>query len=182
VRILLAAQDAPHEDAMDQQTLLIVMTVFVVVAALAMVVQVVFLFGIYKAARGMNEKAERVMPKLEALIETSRRTIEESRKQITEITTRTTEILDTTKQQLVRVDELFADASSRLRIQMDRAELVLDDAMTRAQSTIALVHSGVVKPIHQIQALAAGVRTAISFFAKGRPNPTNATADEEMFI
>jgi uncharacterized membrane-anchored protein YhcB (DUF1043 family) len=167
---------------MDQQTLLTVMTVFVIVAAAALVIQAGFLFGIYKAARGMNENVQRVMPKVEALIETSRQTIEESRKQITEITTRTTEILDTTKQQLIRVDELFADASTRLRIQMDRAELVIDDAMTRAQSTIAMVHTGVMKPIQQIHALAAGVRTAISFFAKGRPNPTQATADEEMFI
>ncbi len=167
---------------MDQQTLLTVMTVFVAVAAIAMIIQVGFLFGIYKAARGMNDSVQKLMPKVESLLETSRHTIEESRKQIFEITTKTTEILDTTKQQLVRVDALLADASTRFRVQMDRAEMVIDDAMNRAQSTVAMVHNGVVKPIQQIQALAAGIKTAINVFAKGRPNPTNVTADEEMFI
>ena len=167
---------------MDLQTLLTVMTVFVIVAAAALIIQVGFLFGIYKAARSMNENVQRVMPKVEALLETSRQTLEESRKQIAEISAKTNDILDSTKKQLAHVDELLSDASGRIRSQMDRAELVLDDVMSRAHSTVAMVHGGIVKPIHQIQALAAGLRTAFSIFTKGRQNPTQATADEEMFI
>ena len=167
---------------MDQQTLLTVMTVFVIVAAGALIIQAGFLFGIYKASRGMSENVQRLMPKIESLLETSRQTIEDSRKQIADITSKTSDILDTTHKQLQRVDELLADASARARIQLDRAEMVLDDAMGRAQQTIAMVHGGVVKPIQQIQAVAVGLRTALSFLLRGRPNPTQATADEEMFI
>ena len=36
-----------------------------------------------------------------------------------------------------RVEELLEDAASRARVQMDRAELVLDDAMIRTQRTVA---------------------------------------------
>lgn len=167
---------------MDQQTLLTVMTVFVIVAAGALVIQAGFLFGIYKASRGMNDNVQRLMPRIESLLETSRQTIEDSRKQINDITSKTSDILDTTRKQLQRVDELLADASARAKVQLDRAEMVLDDAMGRAQQTIAMVHGGVVKPIQQIQAVAAGLRTALSFLLRGRPNPTQATADEEMFI
>jgi len=167
---------------MDQQTLLTVMTVFVVVAAVALTIQAAFLFSIYKASRNVNENVKRLMPKIESLIETSRQTVEESRKQIAEITSRTTDILETTRKQLERVDDLLSDVSARAKVQMVRAEMVLDDAMTRTQQTIAMVHGGVVKPIHQIQAVAAGLRTALSFLLRGRPNPTQATADEEMFI
>ena len=170
------------EMAMDQQTLLTVMTVFVIVAAGALIIQAGFLFGIYKASRGMSENVQRLMPKIESLLETSRQTIEDSRKQIADITSKTSDILDTTHKQLQRVDELLADASARARIQLDRAEMVLDDAMGRAQQTIAMVHGGVVKPIQQIQAVAVGLRTALNFLLRGRPNPTQATADEEMFI
>ncbi len=167
---------------MDQQTLLTVMTVFVVVAAAALIIQAGFLFGIYKASRGMNENVQRLMPKIESLLETSRNTIEDSRKQIADITAKTSEILDTTNKQLHRVEELLTDATARAKVQMDRAELVLDDAMGRAQQTISMVHGGVIKPIQQINAVAAGVRTALSFLLRGRPNPERATADEEMFI
>ena len=167
---------------MDPQNLLTVMTVFVFIAAVALVIQAAMLFGIYKAARGLQENVQRLLPKTEALLETSRRTVEDSRKQIADITAKTGEILDLTRKQVDRVDEILEDAAARARVQLDRAELVLDDAMARTQRTVALVEGGIVKPIQQIQGVAAGIRTAITFLMRGRPNPSGAHADEEMFI
>jgi hypothetical protein len=164
---------------MDQLTLL---TVFVGVATVALVLQLATLFGIYKASNGMNEKVQQLMPKVEGLIETSRRTVEESRVQIVDITSKTSDILDTARRQLQKVDEVLDDATARARVQMDRAEMVLDDAMTRTQQTVAMVNNGIVKPVREIQGVAAGLRTAILFLTRGRPNPTRATSDEEMFI
>jgi hypothetical protein len=167
---------------MDQQTLLITMAVFTGVAAVALIIQAGFLFGIYKAARGMNDKVTQLMPKIESLLEVSRRTIEESRVQIVDIAAKTSEILETARIQMRRVDEILEDASARAKVQMDRAGLILDDAMDRAQKTIALVEGGIVKPLREIQGVAAGIRTAFLFFMRGRPNPSKATSDEEMFI
>ncbi len=167
---------------MDPQNLLTVMTVFVFIAAVALVIQAAMLFGIYKAARGLQENVQRLLPKTEALLETSRRTVEDSRKQIADITAKTGEILDLTRKQVDRVDEILEDAAARARVQLDRAEMVLDDAMARTQRTVALVEGGIVKPILQIQGVAAGIRTAITFLMRGRPNPAGAHADEEMFI
>jgi hypothetical protein len=167
---------------MDPQNLLTVMTVFVFIAAVALVIQATMLFGIYKAARGLQENVQRLLPKTEALLETSRRTVEDSRKQIADITSKTGEILDITRKQVDRVDEILEDAAARARVQLDRAELVLDDAMARTQRTVALVEGGITKPIQQIQGVAAGIRTAITFLMRGRPNPADAHADEEMFI
>jgi ABC-type transporter Mla subunit MlaD len=167
---------------MDQQTLLTVMTVFVCVAAAALLIQAGLLFGIYKSARGLQDNVQRLMPKIDGLLETSRQTIDDSRKQITDITTKTSEILDITRKQVQRVDEILEDAASRARVQMDRAELVLDDAMGRAQRTVAMVEGGIVRPLQQIQGVAAGIKTAINFLTRGRPNPADAHADEEMFI
>jgi hypothetical protein len=66
---------------------------------------------------------------------------------------------------------------------MDRAELVLDDTMSRAQETVALVHGGIMKPLRQIQGIAAGLQAALNFLLRGRhANPTGVHVDEEMFI
>jgi hypothetical protein len=55
--------------------------------------------------------------------------------------------------------------------------------MSRAQETVATVQSGIMKPLREIQGVAAGVRTAIFYLMRGgRPSPAQATADEEMFI
>jgi hypothetical protein len=168
---------------MDQQTLLVIMAVFTAVAAIALAMQAALTFGIYKSSKAMSEKVAHLAPKVEALAETSRITLEESRVSLREITSRTTEILDSTRRQLARVEEVIEDASVRAQVQMDRAELVMDDAMTLAQETIAVVHSGIMKPIREINGVAMGLRAALNYFMRGgRPHPDEATADEEMFI
>jgi hypothetical protein len=164
------------------QNLLIVIAVFVFVAAVALCIQAGLLFGIYRSARSLEEKATPLLPKVEALVETSRAAIEDSRKQIHEISIKTNDILDSTRKQLARVDEVMEDATGRARVQMDRAEMVLDDTMNRAQETVALVHSGIMKPLREIQGVSAGLRAALNFLMRGRNGPVHATADEEMFI
>ncbi len=167
---------------MDQQNLLIIMAVFVIVSAVALCIQAGFLFAIFKAIRGIEERTAPLIPKLDALVDTSRTAIEESRMQIRDITQKPSDILDSTRKQLSRVDEVLEDAASRARVQMDRAEMVLDDTMNRAQETVALVHSGIMKPLREIQGIQAGVRAALDFLMRGRRNGPVATADEEMFI
>jgi len=178
---------------MDQSgvlALLIIMTVFVAITAIAFVAQAVMMFGVRKSALAVEQqiakltpKVEALVPKVEALAESSRAVIDESRAGIAEITARTKDILDSTKRQLMRIENVLEDAANRARVQMDRAELVVDDAMSRAQDTVAAVHGGIMKPIREINGVSAGVRAAIQYFTRGgRPNPDQVTADEEMFI
>ncbi len=168
---------------MDQQALLVVMTVFVAVAALAMVFQAVMLWGVSKSARAVEDRVAKLAPKVESLAESSRAAIDEGRANMAEITARTKEILDTTQRQLNRVDQVLEDVTDRVRVQFDRAEMVVDDAMTRAQETVAMVHGGIIKPIREINGVAAGIRAALHYFMRGgRPTPDTVTADEEMFI
>jgi hypothetical protein len=168
---------------MDPQTLLTIMTVFVIVAAIALVIQAGMLFGVYKASRALEQNVSRVLPKVEALVESSRVAVEDGRRLMGEVGEKTGDILDVTRKQLARVDELFEDVSERARVQLDRAEMVLDDAMIRAQETVAVVHKGILQPIREIQGVAVGLRAAIDFLMRRRKaDPARFTADEEMFI
>ncbi len=168
---------------MDQQTLLIIMTVFVIVAAIALLIQAGLLFGIYKSSRAVQASTERLVPKVEALVESSRIAVDDSRRLIGEVTVKTSEILDCARRQMSRIDDVLEDVAGRTRIQLDRAELVIDDAMNRAQETVAFVHQGIMRPLRDIQGVAAGLTAAISFLMRGgRRDPARATADEEMFI
>jgi hypothetical protein len=163
------------------QNLLIIIAIFVFVAAIALCIQAGLLFGIYRSARTLEEKTTPLIPKVDALVESSRVAVEDSRKQIHEITVKTNEILDVTRKQLARVDEVLEDAAGRARVQLDRAEMVLDDTMNRAHETVALVHTGIMKPLREIQGVSAGLKAALNFLMRGR-NGGVPTADEEMFI
>jgi hypothetical protein len=167
---------------MDQQTLLTVMTAFVIIAAIALIIQAAMLVGIYKSSRALQHNVQRLLPKIESVLEISRQTIEDGRKQIADITAKASEILEITRDQIHRIDEFMDDATSRARVQLDRAEMVLDDAMGRTQRTLAMVERGIIKPIVQVQGVAAGLKSAITVLLRGRPNPEEAHSDEEMFI
>jgi ElaB/YqjD/DUF883 family membrane-anchored ribosome-binding protein len=173
------------------------MAAFVIISAIALCIQAGMLAGIYKTVKAMQEtinplvpKVESLVPKVESLVEKTSATIEQSGRQITEISTRANEILesgkdilDSTKRQVAIVEDLVGDAAVRAKVQMDRAELVLDDTLSRAHETIAVFHDGVMRPLREINGLAVGIRAALGALARGnRPTPDRATSDEEMFI
>ena len=174
----------------NQQTLLIILAVFVAVAAIALCIMVGMLYAIFKSARTTEEHMKRVMPKVEtllpkveALVESSTQAVDMSRKHINEITIKASDILDVTRVQLARIDKVLEDASSRAHIQLAHAEMVIDDTMSRAPETMHVVQHGIITPLREIQGVASGVRTAILHLMRGgRPSPAQATADEEMFI
>ncbi|HEY7333341.1 MAG TPA: hypothetical protein VH639_00560 [Bryobacteraceae bacterium] len=168
---------------MDNTALLIILAVFTGVAAIALIIQAAVMVGLYKTSRSMREKVEMWTPKIHALMDSSLAAIEENKAKIGEITAKTSQILDSASRQVKVVENLLADFSGRAHNQLDRAELVLDDAMGRVQQTVSLVHGGILKPIREINGMAAGIRAAIQYFARGRrPSPDRATVDEEMFI
>ncbi len=175
---------------MNETTLLYVMAAFVIISAIALGIQAFMLAGIYKTTKALQQAINPLLPKVESLVEKTNATVEQSGRQITEITTRANEILESskdilaaTKRQLAIVEDVVGDAAVRARVQMDHVELVLDDTLSRAQETIGVFHDGVMRPLREINGLAAGVRAALAALARGnRPTVDRATSDEEMFI
>jgi hypothetical protein len=168
---------------MDQNTLLILLTIFVALAALAMFIQAVTLVGLLLVARELRTKVLAVMPEVEKIIGVTRRTAERVEVHVEKIGSTSNAILDVTKQQLAKVDELLSDASTRAKVQMERAEMVLDDTMTRVQKTVSIVQSGVLWPVRELTGVVSGVRTFVTHLGRGsRPTVDHATSDEEMFI
>jgi hypothetical protein len=165
---------------MDQNTLLVV---FVALAAVALLGQAVALIGLLLIVRDIRNKTMSIWPQIESIVAVSKRSADRIETHITRIGATSVAILDVTKQQLVKVDELLSDASTRARVQMERAEMVLDDTMTRVQETVSIVQRGVLRPVREVHGILSGLRTAIAHLGRGgRPTVDHATSDEEMFI
>jgi len=167
---------------MDQSTLLYVMAAAVLVSAVALVIQMFLLMQVYKATMNMSERVLSVMPKVEALVDSAKGVVDESRTAVTEIRTKSNLILDSGYKQMQQVEALLTDVTERANRQFSYAEAVVQDTLERVESTVELVHRGVLKPLRGITGIAAGVSAAIQFLMSRRPNPHNATLDEEMFI
>jgi hypothetical protein len=175
---------------MNETTLLYVMTAFVIISAIALCVQAGMLAAMYKTTKALQEKidplvpkVDSLLPKVESLVAIATTTVEQSGKQIAEITTRANDILDSTRRQVAIVEDVMGDAAVRAKVQMERVELVLDDTLSRAHETVAVVHDGIMRPLREVNGIAVGIRAALGAMARGnRPTVDRATSDEEMFI
>lgn len=182
---------------MDNQTLLYIMTAFVVIAGLSLLLQLGFIFGLYRTAKAMEQKVAGIAPRVEALIPkvealvpkvesvliSSQKIVEDGKRQIAEIAAKTGEILDSAKRQLGKVEVLLTDASERAKVQIEKAEMVIDDTVSRAHETVAMVHNGITRPIREINGIAAGLKAAMHQLAHpNRPSVAQVTHDDEMFI
>lgn len=168
---------------MDPTTLTYIMTGAILVAAAAIVLQTVVLIAMYQASRAMRKQITPLIGKMEPLIENTQTLVAEVREQVGEVASKTSAILELSLKQLVRVDNILADAASRTRVQMDRVELVLEDTINRIQETTALLQNGILLPLRQINGLTVGILSALSvLFGKRRTTIEQATHDEEMFI
>ncbi len=157
--------------------------VFVLMGAIAMIIQAVTSFYTYKAIRGMKDRIDPLIPQAQSTLQNAQAAISESRDQIREISTRTIEILDSTKVQMARVEEVVIDATGRAKNQLARTELILEDTVSRLHETVSAVQGTVLKPIREVNGIAAGVRAGVMQFLKGnRPSVDKVTQDEEMFI
>jgi hypothetical protein len=189
---------------MNQDWLLIIMTVFVATSAIALLIQMVMLMRIASIAKALQAQITQFTPQVQSVlqtakpaiesaksaldtakgaIDTAKATLEQSRKHLAEITGRATSILDATRLQLVKIDDVVTDATTRAKLQLDRIDLVLEDTVSRAHETVAVFHNGVMRPLRQINGVSAGIRAAVRTLVQGeRSNVSEATHDEEMFI
>jgi hypothetical protein len=168
---------------MDQNTLLILLIIFVALSAFAMLIQAGTLLGLFLVARKLQQAVMPMVPQIESIVGTTKRTVENVEKQIEKIGNTSSTILDVTKQQVHKIDALLDDATARAKVQMERAEMVLDDGMTRVQETVTAVQSGVMRPIREVYGVLTGFRTFLTHLGRaGRPTVDHATSDEEMFI
>lgn len=168
---------------MDQNTLLVLLIIFVAVSAAALFIQAVTLLGLFLVARDIRTKVLAVWPEIQQTIGVSRRTVELVEKHADKIGATSVEILSSGKQQVAKVDELLNDATARAKVQMERAEMVLDDTMTRVQETVAIVQRNVLRPVREVQGVWSGICTALQYLGRRtRSTVDHATSDEEMFI
>jgi len=168
---------------MNADTTLILLTVFVAMTAISFAVQAFAMLRLARTTKEMKERIDAFLPKAENLIKTAEVTLAEGRSQMSEITGRANEILAITQSQMARVDELMADASARAKVQLDLAETVMENTLTRVNDTVNSVHGSILRPIREITGVAAGVKAAVGHLLKGAPaNVAQVTTDEEMFI
>lgn len=178
----------------SQDYILIALVFFVVLCWCTMFAQALVMYRLFKTVK---EAQETVLPQAKSILAKADAVLADSRQNIVDITTKAnevsaraaeiaqkgSEIMDMARAQMVKLDSVVTDAAGRAKSQLERAEMVVDDTVSRVHESVAAVHSGILKPIREINGVAVGLRTAVSVLMRGgRPSVAQVTQDDEMFI
>jgi ABC-type transporter Mla subunit MlaD len=165
-----------------------VLTIFVIVAAVAIVMQAFVMFGIWRAIEKIPPKIDEIhahfKERMDPLTESVTEIVASSRDPLRTITANLAEISQTLRQRSVQVDEVVEDLVEKTRLQIIRADQVLTNLADKVEETTDKVQQGVLAPIQEITAAIKGLRSGFDFFFSKRrpPGATERAQDEQLFI
>lgn len=159
------------------------MAAFTAVAAIALVIMMGMMIGIYKSVSAMRERSTGFLDRWEPVAEDAKQTLGDFRTQSSAILTDVKKLTETGKTQVDRVDVLLTDLQSAAKTTFDRVDQSLAVNLRRVDETTEAVQNTVLKPVRQIRGMAAAVDATLRHLSgRNRPTVDRATIDEEMFI
>ena len=162
---------------------------FIAVTTIAVVVQAGILVGLYLSLRKSSAKIEvlasEVLNSALPAMETVLGMMVELRPKIEAMTVNISESSALVRNQLGRIDATLTDALDRTRLQVIRADELLNRTMDRVEETSEVVHKTVLSPLRQVNGLMAAISTGVDvFLGQKRRHSRNGggVPQDEMFI
>ena len=168
---------------MSDNVFRVIITIGVAASWVTTLVIAVAMLRIYRSSKQMEEKLGLLLERASPVLDSARSLVDDARPKIQEMLARAAEITASARDQMARLDALVTETSDCVRVQIERIDVVVGDAVNRVQETTAAVQSTILKPVREVNGVISGVRAALSTLARGnRASVDHATQDEEMFI
>jgi methyl-accepting chemotaxis protein len=162
--------------------------IFVGVTAVAVVIQAGILVALYVAVRQTSSRMEtlatEVKDKVLPTADTAQSIMLDLRPKIDNIANNVSETSTVVRGQLERIDATVTDVVDRTRLQVIRADELLNRTMDRIEETTDVVHRTVISPVRQLSGLIQGLTAGVEFLFGGkRASRRDVTVpQDEMFI
>jgi len=147
------------------------------------------LVGLYLAVRKSTARMEALATEVKSrvlpTVETAQNLMVELRPKIDVISNNLAESSDLVRNQLGRLDATVTDVLDRARLQVIRADELLNRTMDKVEETSEVVHKTVISPLRQVNGLMAAISTGVDvFLGQKRRHPRNGggVPQDEMFI
>src|SRR6476469_9412446 len=166
-----------------------IITIFVVVAAVAIVVQMGILLALYLALRRTSERMEGIAGRLEQqatpVLATAAAILDDAKPKIAEITTNLAETSASVRSHVTEAGHANSEIMERARLQAARLDEFVISAAQKVEATSELLQHKVLSPMRRVRAVVTALNAGLSFFKSTRSprrNSSGEVEDEEMFI
>ena len=130
------------------------------------------------------ERAGALIQSANQVTTTANQILQDARPRIAGISDEGVAIVRSGREQVERVGELLHDAGDRARTRLGQIDQAVDTTVTQIENVSGAVKSAVMRPVREVNGIAAGISAAVSTLVRGQHKSSvdSATQDEEMFI
>jgi len=162
---------------------------FILCTAIAVVIQAGILVALFVAVRKTTGRVEAlandVTTKALPTIDTAQQMLVTLRPRIEDIVANVDQSARMARGQIERMDATVSDIVDRTRLQVIRADELVNRTMDRVEETTDMVHRTVVSPIRQFSGLMQGVSAGLEFFLGRKRRQSRdgvGVPQDELFI
>jgi len=162
---------------------------FIVVATLAIVIQMVILLAMFLQMRAAIQQFGRIAEKLHArvdpLLVRVNRIVEDSEDRIASVMSDTAEIARIARGSAQRVDRVFSETVERLQLQVIRADQILTGVLALVEEAGSKFRSTLWEPFQKASAILKGLKVGLDMIRGNRNRRSESDSsrqDEELFI
>lgn len=166
----------------------ILVSVFIIIAAIAIVLQALAMLGIYVSIGKMQKEVADIRAdmklRLDPLSQGLSEIVANSREPLRTVTSNLADVSQVLRDRAHSVDALMDELVDKTRLQVIRADQVITDVLAKVEKTSSTIQEGILGPVKEAAAVIKGVRSGLDFFfAKRRtPGAAEVPQDEQMFI
>ena len=167
-----------------------ILVVFTGILAIAVLLQTILFFGIYRSIRQLTEKIDvlsqdllRNISIISSKVDEGLAVIKEMGEGLKPIKEKLASATEIVHKRVLELDSFLAEATDAARLEFFQIRDKIHTAENRAEEILNTVHDSILIPINEISAVVRGIKTGLDVLFRRRKNPSSISAqDDEMFI
>jgi hypothetical protein len=165
------------------------MGIFIIVATIALVVQVAILIGLFLQLKRTTESINRMVNDLHSrmgpILTRTQLLLDDTQPKIATLVEDASHIVYLARGQAQKIDRIFTEATDRLRGQLVRADRILTGTLEAVEDAGVSVRRGFWGPVQKASALVQGIKVGLDVLRSRRgraPARESVEQEDELFI
>jgi uncharacterized protein YoxC len=164
---------------------------FSIVAAIALVVQVGILIGLFFQLKRTTESVNRMVNDMHTrvgpILTRTQILLDDTQPKITALVEDASQVVYLARAQAQKMDRVFTEASDRLRGQLVRADRIITGALETVEDAGMQVRRNVLGPVQKASAVVQGIKVGLDFLRSRRSHHRETVhetieQEDELFI
>jgi uncharacterized protein YoxC len=166
------------------------MEFFSIVAAVALLVQVAILIGLFlqlkRTAESVNRMVSDLHTRIGPILTRTQILLDDTQPRITNLVEDASHVVYLARTQAQKMDKVFTEASDRLRGQLVRADRILTGTLEAVEDAGTQVRRNFLGPVQKVSAIVHGIKIGLDVLRSRRGRTENSAdgleQEDELFI